>query len=112
MDDQTGLGWDDLRDRDAVVDRVIAVKRKYPSRVKTNVGALELMKSDRCLEVTGQHGEHCGLRNGFLPLYMGEGGNFERTFCCYGNDVDCTKCGAYAVFNGAYHRAAGMPEEG
>lgn len=20
-------------------------------------------------------------------------------FCCYGNDVDCTRCGAWAVFN-------------
>ena len=39
-----------------------------------------------------------------LPLYMGDGGNFERTFCCYGNDVDCSRCGAYSVFNTAYHR--------
>lgn len=109
VDDQTGLGWHDLRERDTVIDRVIAVKRKYPDRVKTNTGALELMKSDRCLEVTGEHGETCGLRQ-MLPLYMGEGGNFERTFCCYGNNVDCTRCGAYAVFNGAYHRAAGTVE--
>ena len=63
------------------------------------------------MEVTGERGETCGLRQ-MLPLYMGEGGNFERTFCCYGNNVDCTRCGAYAVFNGAYHRAAGTTEEG
>lgn len=107
--DETGLGWEDLRERDAVIDRVIAVKGKHPDRVKANVGALELMKSDRCLSVTGEHGETCGLRQ-MLPLYMGEGGNFERTFCCYGNNVDCTRCGAYAVFNGAYHRAAGIVE--
>jgi hypothetical protein len=44
---------------------------------------------------------------GTLPLYVGDGGQFERTFCCYGNDVDCTRCGAYAVFNAAYHRAKG-----
>ena len=111
LGDETGLGWEDLRERDLVVDRVIAVKRKYPERVKANIGALELMKSDRCLQVTGERGEACGLRQ-MLPLYMGEGGNFERTFCCYGNNVDCTRCGAYAVFNGAYHRAAGTTEEG
>ncbi|MFN0147972.1 MAG: radical SAM protein [Dehalococcoidia bacterium] len=105
-DDHTGLGWDDLRERDEVVRRVIAVKQKYPGLVKSNVGALELMFSDRSLESTGVHGENCGLRK-TLPLYMGEGGNFERTFCCYGNDVDCTKCGAYGVFNGAYHRKSG-----
>jgi hypothetical protein len=44
---------------------------------------------------------------GTLPLYVGDGGQFERTFCCYGNDVDCTRCGAYAVFNASYHRAKG-----
>lgn len=111
VDDDTGLGWPDLRDRDPVIDQVIAIKRKYPDRVKTNIGALELMKSGRSMEVTGEHGETCGLRNNMLPLYMGDGGNFERTFCCYGNNVDCTRCGAYGVFNGAYHRSAGTAEE-
>jgi MoaA/NifB/PqqE/SkfB family radical SAM enzyme len=110
QDDQTDLCWQDLRDRDEVVRRVIAVKQKYPKVVKSNVGALELMLSDRCLEVTGQRGETCGLRT-MLPLYMGEGGNFERTFCCYGNDVDCTRCGAYGVFNGHYKRMRGERED-
>jgi MoaA/NifB/PqqE/SkfB family radical SAM enzyme len=108
--DTSGLGWDDLRERDEVVRRVMAVKRKHPAVVKANIGALELMLSDRCLEVTGERGETCGLRR-MLPLYMGEGGNFERTFCCYGNDVDCTKCGAYGVFNGAWHRMQGTRAE-
>ena len=111
VNDSTGLGWPNLRDRDPVIDQVIAMKKKYPGRVKANIGALELMKSDRCMEVTGEHGETCGLKNNMLPLYMGEGGNFERTYCCYGNDVDCTRCGAYGVFNGAYHRAAGTTED-
>jgi MoaA/NifB/PqqE/SkfB family radical SAM enzyme len=109
MDDQTGLGWEDLRERDEVVRRVIAVKEAYPALVKSNTGALELMLSERSLEATGEHGEPCGLRR-TLPLYMGEGGNFERTFCCYGNDVDCSRCGAYAVFNGYYHRLQGTRE--
>jgi MoaA/NifB/PqqE/SkfB family radical SAM enzyme len=100
------LAWDDLRERDEVVRRLIAVKRKHPNVVKANVGALELMLSDHCLEVTGENGETCGLRQ-MLPLYMGEGGQFERTFCCYGNDVDCTRCGAYGVFNVAWHRKNG-----
>ena len=102
-DDDSGLGWDDLTDRDAVVDRVIALKGEYPDLIKANVGALELMYSDRCLDYTGENGEHC-LMLATLPLYMGDGGSFERTFCCYGNDVDCSRCGAYSVFNTAYHR--------
>lgn len=107
-DDHGSLAWDDLRERDVVVRRVIAVKEKYPRLVKSNTGALEMMLSDRCLEFTGERGESCLMRN-MLPLYMGDGGNFERTFCCYGNDVDCARCGAYAVFNSAFHHRAGTP---
>ncbi len=107
--DTSGLAWQDLRERDEVVRRVMAVKRKHPSVVKSNIGALELMLSQNSMSATGEHGENCGLRK-MLPLYMGEGGQFERTFCCYGNDVDCTRCGAYGVFNGAYHRRRGIPE--
>lgn len=103
------LAWDDLRERDAVVDRVIALKCKYPTLIKSNIGALEMMKSDRAIEHTGANGEHCLMRS-MLPLYMGEGGNFEKTFCCYGNDVDCTRCGAYGVFNAAYHKSKGEPQ--
>lgn len=100
------LAWDDLRERDPVIDRVIALKRKYRGLIKSNIGALELMKSDRAMEHTGPEGEHCGMRR-MLPLYMGEGGNFEKPFCCYGNNVDCTRCGAYGVFNHAYHHMKG-----
>ena len=105
-----GVVSTDLRERDAVIERVMAVKRRYPDRVKSNLGALALMKSENALGVTGVAGETCGLRQ-MLPLYMGEGGNFERTFCCYGNNVDCSRCGAYAVFNGAYHRREGIALE-
>lgn len=103
--DDSGFAWEDLRERDDVIRRTIAVKQAYPNLVKANVGALELMLSDCCIQSTGERGEHCGMR-GVLPLYMGddEGGSFERTFCCYGNDVDCTRCGAYSVFNTAYQR--------
>jgi MoaA/NifB/PqqE/SkfB family radical SAM enzyme len=103
------LAWDDLRERDEVIDRVIELKGRYPGVIKANVGTLELMRSDVCLESTGERGENCSLRR-MLPLYMGEGGSFERTFCCYGNDVDCSRCGAYGVFNSRYHRLRGEPE--
>lgn len=103
------LAWDDLRERDQVVDRVIALKRKYPALIKSNIGALEMMRSERAINYTGANGEHCLMRS-MLPLYMGNGGNFEKTFCCYGNDVDCTRCGAYGVFNAAYHRQQGEPD--
>ncbi|MDP7605073.1 MAG: hypothetical protein QF546_14670, partial [Alphaproteobacteria bacterium] len=87
-------------------ERLIALKRRYPSFIKSNIGSLELMMSDVCMEYIGEDGEKCLLRN-VLPLYMGDEGSFERTFCCYGNDVDCERCGAYTVFNQAYHLAQG-----
>ncbi len=109
--DHSSMVWEDLRERDEVIRRVIAVKKKHRQLIKANVGALELMMSDVAMKYTGANGEHCLVRN-MLPLYMGEGGNFERTFCCYGNDVDCTRCGAYAVFNSAYHLIEGDWETG
>jgi MoaA/NifB/PqqE/SkfB family radical SAM enzyme len=106
--DDTGLGWHDLKDRDPIIDRVIAVKKKHPNVVKANIGALEMMKSHRAIEFTGENGEPCHMTK-MLPLYMGEGGHFEKPFCCYGNDVDCSRCGAYGVFNTAYHILQGTP---
>lgn len=114
-DDTSGQSWQDLKERDLVVDRVLALKEKHPHLIKANKGALELMKSDVCMDYTGKDGENCLMRN-MLPLYMGDGpdktGAFERTFCCYGNDVDCSRCGAYAVFNAAYKKARGRPQFG
>lgn len=116
-DDTSGQVWKDLKERDAVIDRVLALKDRYPHLVKANRGALELMKSDVCMDYTGADGENCLMR-GMLPIYMGDspdgtkGGAFERTFCCYGNDVDCSRCGAYAVFNAAYKKQRGQRQFG
>jgi MoaA/NifB/PqqE/SkfB family radical SAM enzyme len=108
-DDHGPLVWRDLTDRDQAVRTVMALKKHYP-QIKTNLGTLELMLSDRALESTGVHGENCTLKR-MLPLYVGDGGQFERTFCCYGNDVDCSRCGAYAVFNSAYHRSTTVRQQ-
>lgn len=32
-----------------------------------------------------------------LPLWL-EDDHFATPFCCYGNDVDCGRCGAWVVF--------------
>ncbi len=102
--DDGPLAWRHLRARDDAVRKVMALKRRYP-QIRANTGARALMLSDRAREFTGEHGERCALKR-MLPLYVGDGGQFERTFCCYGNDVDCSRCGAYAVFNAAYHQQA------
>jgi MoaA/NifB/PqqE/SkfB family radical SAM enzyme len=96
------LAWDDLKERDEVLSNLLELKRAHPS-IKSNVETLRMMFSDRALSSTGVEGENCSLKK-MLPLYVGDGGRFERTFCCYGNNVDCSRCGAYGVFNSAYHR--------
>lgn len=98
--------WEDLSERDAVIAHIIDLKQRYPM-IKSNVGALTLMLSENCLSATGEAGEHCNLKK-MLPLYVGEGGEFERTFCCYGNAVDCSRCGSYPVFNSAWHQRQGL----
>jgi len=109
-DEKSDLAWDDLGERDEVIYKLIELKKTYPL-IRSNIGALKLMLSDRSLESTGYNGENCHLKKRMLPLYIGEGGRLERTFCCYGNNVDCEKCGSYAVFNGAWHsRCAGSPD--
>ncbi|MDP6978457.1 MAG: hypothetical protein QF570_07635 [Myxococcota bacterium] len=47
-----------------------------------------------------------------LPPYI-EGNDFTTPFCCYGNNVDCDRCGAWGVFAtaaklpGPWHDAQG-----
>jgi MoaA/NifB/PqqE/SkfB family radical SAM enzyme len=103
-EDDSGLDWRDLQQRDRVLDEIVTLKKMYP-QITTNPGALQRMRSDVAIDSTGRHGENCVLKEDMLPLYIGEQGCFERTYCCYGNDVDCSRCGAYAVFNSAYHRS-------
>lgn len=97
-----GMAWDTLEERNGAVRKVMDLKRHYP-KITSNLGTLELMLSENAMASTGAEGENCGMRN-MLPLYMGSGGQFEKPFCCYGNNVDCSRCGAYGVFNSAYHK--------
>lgn len=92
--DTTGLGWKDLEERDKVIKNLMALKKKYPNYILNNSMVLELMLSQNALEITN----NCPVLNYMLPLYLGEEG-FERPFCCYGNDVNCDMCGAWAVFH-------------
>ena len=104
-DEKSEFAWDNLVQRDDVISTLLQLKRRHPM-IKSNVGALRMMFSDKALTATGAAGENCSLKR-MLPLYVGEGGRFERTFCCYGNDVECSRCGAYAVFNSAFKRDRG-----
>ena len=69
------------------------LKRRYPGFIWNSSRSLELMRPATARIVTG----NCPVLLSHLPLYLGVDG-FETPFCCYGNDVDCDRCGAWAVF--------------
>jgi hypothetical protein len=92
--DQSGLCWKSLEERDLVIRNVMKLKKKYPNFILNNLMVLELMLSENALEITND----CPVKNFMVPMYLGDDG-FELPFCCYGNDVDCDLCGAWAVFH-------------
>ena len=93
-DDATGNAWSTLEERDATVREVMRLKEKYEGFVRNTAGSLKLMLSDTAKSIT----DHCPSRHFLLPLYL-EGKRFVTPFCCYGNDVDCDRCGAWVVFH-------------
>ncbi|MDK1023815.1 MAG: radical SAM protein [Gammaproteobacteria bacterium] len=85
--------WHNNKEREEAVRIVMALKEKYPGFVRNSTRSLELMFSPYAERVTAA----CPSRANILPLYL-EGDHFTTPYCCYGNDVDCERCGAWAVF--------------
>jgi len=90
---ETADAWADNSERMVAVERVMALKERYPSFVRNRRRALELMAPDTAPLVT----DACPAKSLILPLYS-EGDDYTTPFCCYGNDVDCSRCGAWIVF--------------
>ncbi len=100
--DDTGLSWGSLKARDPAVRETLRLKEKYPDFIWNNRRTLELTLAANAKAVT----DNCPVKNLMLPLYL-EGDDFVNPFCCYGNDVDCDLCGAWAVFYIAAKMEAG-----
>ncbi len=86
--------WDTNVERAAAVREVMRLKARYPTFVRNSMHMLELMLEPHCKQVT----DACPARDHVLPLYL-DGDHFTTPFCCYGNDVDCSRCGAWVVFH-------------
>lgn len=95
--------WPDNAARAGAVRRVMALKRRYGGFIRNSQRSLELMLPPYAERVTAR----CPAQRLILPLYL-EDDHFVTPFCCYGNDVDCTRCGAWVVF----HLAAEMERAG
>jgi len=87
------LAWRDVEEREPAVDAVLALKRRYPRFVWNSTRALELMRPATARLVTAS----CPALRTVLPLYV-EDGKFTNPKCCYGNNADCDRCGAWVVF--------------
>jgi sulfatase maturation enzyme AslB (radical SAM superfamily) len=88
--------WESNEERETAVDLVVELKRRYPGFIWNSSRSLELLRPATAKLVT----DHCPMLKIMLPLYI-EGDHFTTPFCCYGNDVDCDRCGAWGVFAAA-----------
>jgi len=89
-----GRAWETLEEREEAVDIVCELKRRYPDLIWNSARSLELLRPATARLVT----DHCPMQKLMLPLYI-EGDHFTTPFCCYGNDVDCDRCGSWGVFS-------------
>jgi MoaA/NifB/PqqE/SkfB family radical SAM enzyme len=88
------LCWETLEERMVAVEEVIELKAEYPDFVRNRTRALELMAPELAPAVT----DSCLARQFILPLWL-DGDRFTTPYCCYGDDVDCSRCGAWVVFD-------------
>jgi hypothetical protein len=88
--------WETLEEREVAIDIVFDLKERYPGFIWNSRRSLELMRPATAKLVT----DHCPMQKIMLPLYI-EGDEFTTPFCCYGNDVDCDRCGSWGVFASA-----------
>ncbi len=86
--------WETNAERADAVREVMRLKLRYPGFVRNSTRMLELMLPPHCQQVT----DVCPARDHVLPQYL-DGDHFTTPFCCYGNDVDCDRCGAWVVFS-------------
>jgi len=86
--------WPTNTDRVWAVREVMRLREEHPGFVRNSQRSLELMLPPICDEVVAA----CPAQDNVLPLWM-EPDGFATPFCCYGNDVDCSRCGAWVVFS-------------
>lgn len=88
--------WESVEERETAIDIVWDLKRRYPDFVWNSGRSLELLRPGPAKLIT----DNCPLLQVALPLYL-DGDRFSSPLCCYGNDVDCDRCGSWGVFSTA-----------
>jgi len=101
-DEVGGNAWATNEERAVAVREVQRLREDFPGFVRNTRRSLELMLPEHAKDVT----DHCLAQELILPLYR-EGDHLGTPVCCYGNDVDCDRCGSWAVFHLAAKRGRG-----
>lgn len=95
--------WPTNEERAAAVREVMRLRAAHPGFMRNTRRSLELMLPEHARRVT----DACPAKAFVLPLYLDGTAGFTTPFCCYGNDVDCARCGAWVVFHLAARLDAG-----
>jgi Fe-coproporphyrin III synthase len=83
--------WLNYEERDRVIDRLLAIKAKYPNLVECTTHALELLRSENCRTVT----DNC-LAESKMASWDVSGNRKEK--CILGPKADCDRCGCAVPF--------------
>jgi MoaA/NifB/PqqE/SkfB family radical SAM enzyme len=84
--------WLDWPTRDALIDRILALKRKYPGTINMMDSTLELMRSSNARRVT----DNCEFR--LKAFTLGPTGEHKGK-CMMGDKADCDRCGCVVPFH-------------
>jgi len=84
--------WLDWAERDAMIDRLLALKKKYPGVINMLDSTLNLMRSKNAKKVT----DNCEFKlKAFALASTGE----PKGKCMMGNNADCDRCGCVVPFH-------------
>lgn len=83
--------WLNYEERDRVIDRILAIKERYPGLVEMPTRALNLLRSENCMSVT----DNC-IAGSKMASWDVSGRRKEK--CILGPKADCDRCGCGVPF--------------
>ncbi len=83
--------WLNYEERDRVIDRILAIKTRYPALIDMPTHALNLLRSENCRQVT----DNC-LAASKMASWDVSGNRKEK--CILGPKADCDRCGCGVPF--------------
>ena len=89
LDEALWLNW---KERDRLIDQIVALKKKYPGTINMMDSTLDLMRSQNARRVT----DNCEFR--LRAFALGSTGETKGK-CMMGDNADCDRCGCVVPFH-------------